>query len=88
MDSDPEADKAEDDKLVEGNLFRLSNLLNGMQALQARTDEDGTTASCFGAQAGEPEDWVNKYEAFVTSTREEEGRALEATLAPEASNRT
>ncbi len=59
MDSDPEADKAEDNKLVEDDLFHLGNLLDGMQALQARTDKDGTTASCFAVQAGEPKDWVD-----------------------------
>jgi hypothetical protein len=87
-DLDPEVDKAEDNKFVEDDLFCLGNLLNGMRALQARTDKDGTTASRFAAQAGEPKDWVNEYKAFVTLTKEEEGRALEATLAPEASNRT
>jgi hypothetical protein len=87
-DSYPEADKAKDNKFVEDDLFCLGNLLNGMQALQACMDEDGTTASHFAVQAGEPEDWVDKYKAFVMSTREEEGRALEATLAPKASNRT
>jgi hypothetical protein len=66
----------------------FGNLLNDLQALQACMAKDGTTASRFAAQAGEPEDWVNEYKAFVTSTREEEGRALEANLAPKASNRT
>jgi hypothetical protein len=88
MDLDPEADKAKDDKFVEDDLFCLGNLLDGMQALQARTNKDGTTASCFAAQAGERKDWVEEYEAFVMPTREEEGRALEAALAPKASNRT
>ncbi len=87
-DLDPEADKAKDNKFVEDNLFCLGNLLDGTQALQAHTDKDGTTASCFVAQAGKPKDWVDKYEAFVMSTREEEGRALEAAITPKASNRT
>jgi hypothetical protein len=87
-DLDPKADKFKDIKLVEDDLFCLSNLLDGMRALQARTDKDGMTASCFAAQAGEPEDWVDEYKAFVTSKREEEGRALEAALAPKASNHT
>ncbi len=87
-DSDPEADEAKDNKLVEDNLFHLGDFLDGMQALQARMDKDGMTASRFMVQAGEPKDWVNEYKTLVTLTREEEGRALEAALAPKASNCT
>ncbi len=79
----PEEDEGKDD-----NLFHLGDLLNDMQALQARMDKEGTTAAQFAAKARGAKDWVDNYKAFVALTRKEGVRALEAALAPEAAHRT
>jgi hypothetical protein len=82
-ESSPKVDDGEDNAQA-----YLEDLLNDMQALQARMDVGGTTAARFAAKAWEVKDWVEDYEATVASTRLEGVRALEAALAPEAAHRT